>query len=133
MNCTWQNYARTYYFNWFPNSQTDCVLYAGNYFNENPLEEEKVIIIQDVDQNFIYHLMYNKYLKLHRYNVYYNLTFSDFKTYYESINASYLLFNAGFSYVKYAYKNYFIRNLTVYFDILYTNQKHWLFAKLKSE
>ncbi len=127
------NYGRIYYYNHFLNSQTDAVIFAGNYFNENPLEEETLILVQKIEGRFLYDLIVFNNLKIIYYKFYFGLNFSEFRNYYESQNVTYILFNGYFTFVQYANKNYFYRNLTLYFNILYRNSKEWVFAKLKIE
>lgn len=46
---------RIYYYNHFTDSHIDVVLFAGNYFNENPLKEENTILLPD---GYLIHLLF---------------------------------------------------------------------------
>ncbi len=120
------NYRRIYYHNHFPNSHTDVVMFAGNYFNENPLEEENAILVQKIEGRFLYDLIVFDNLKIIYYKFYFGLNFTEFRNSYEPENVTYVLFN-----IKYSFED-FKANLTNYFEILYRNEQDWIFAKLYS-
>ncbi len=126
------NYKRIYYFNNFSDNHTKCIMFAGNYFNKNPLEEETVILVQQSERSILYDLIIFDNLQIRSYKFNFWLNFSEFKNYYEAQNISYVLFDASFTFSQYTTKNYFIRNMTLYFDILYRNQNSWMFLKSKA-
>jgi len=131
------NYPRTsewtrYY---FTDSQTDVVLFAGNYFNENPLDEENIILVQNQSGQHI-HLLYaliqvenlEKIYYTFDHNSSYYLNYAkyiEFKGDIEFMNVSYVLFNVKFTDAD------FQTNLYYDFNILYRNEDDWIFAKLK--
>ncbi len=120
------NYGNIYYYNHFPNSHTDAVIFAGNYFNENPLEEETAILVKKIEGRFLYDLIVFDNLKIIYYKFYYGLNYTEFRSFYEPRNISYALFN-----IKYSFEE-FKANLTIYFEILYRNEQDWIFAKLNT-
>ncbi|KKL08690.1 hypothetical protein LCGC14_2573340 [marine sediment metagenome] len=131
------NYPRTsewtrYY---FTDSQTDVVLFAGNYFNENPLYAENILLVENQGGEFI-HFLYALIQVENLEKIYY--TFDCNSTHYlnstdyiefrgdiEFMNVSHLLFN-----VKFADAD-FQTNLYSDFNILYRNEDDWIFAELK--
>ena len=131
------NYSKTsdwmrYY---FTDSQTDVVLFAGNYFNENPLDEENIILVQNQSGQRI-HILYTliqvenleKIYYIFDYNSTHYLNSTDyieFKGDVEFMNVFYVLFNVKFTDAD------FQTNLYTDFNILYRNEDDWLFAKLK--
>jgi len=131
------NYPRTsewtrYY---FTDSQTDVVLFAGNYFNENPLYAENILLVENQGGeyiHFLYALIQVKNLEKiyytfdHNSSYYLNYTkYIEFKRDVEFMNVSYVLFNVKFTNAD------FQTNLYYDFNILYRNEDDWLFAKLK--
>ncbi len=129
------NYPRTlgwtrYYFD---DSQIDVVLFAGNYFNENPLGEEKIMLIQNQSEVLI-HVLFNliqvEKLEKDYYIFDFNSThylnstdYIEFKGDIEFMNVSYVLFNVKFT------DEDFQTNLYSDFNILYRNEDDWIFAK----
>ena len=131
------NYSRTsewmrYY---FTDSQTDVVLFAGNYFNENPLDEENIILVQNqIGQRIhvLYTLIEVENLEKIYYIFDYNSThylnstdYIEFKGDIEFMNVSYVLFNVKFTDAD------FQTNLYSDFNILSRNEDDWIFGKLK--
>jgi hypothetical protein len=131
------NYPRTsewtrYY---FTDSQTDVVLFAGNYFNENPLDEESIILVQNQNRqniHFLYALIQVENLEKLYYFFDYNSThylnstdYIEFKGDIEFMNVSFVLFNVKFTDAD------FQTNLYSDFSILYRNEDDWIFAELK--
>jgi hypothetical protein len=122
-----------YYY--FTDSQTDVVLFAGNYFNENPLDEENIILVQNQSEQFI-HVLYTLIQVENLEKIYYIFNFNsthylnstdyiEFKGDIEFMNVSYVLFNVKFS------DGDFQTNLYSDFNILYRNEDDWTFAILK--
>ncbi len=131
------NYPRTsewthYY---FTDSQTDVVLFAGNYFNENPLYAENILLVENQGGEYI-HFLYALIQVENLEKIYY--TFDHNSSYYlnytkyivfkgdiEFMNVSYVLFNVKFTDAD------FQTNLYYDFNILYRNEDDWIFAELK--
>ena len=131
------NFSRTsegtrYY---FTDSQTDVVLFAGNYFNENPLDEENIILVQNQSGQHIHKLydliqveILEKIYYIFDYNSthYFNSTdYIEIKGDIDFMNVSYVLFNVKFT------DTDFQTNLYYDFNILYRNEDDWIFAKSK--
>ena len=130
------NYPRTsewtrYY---FTDSQTDVVLFAGNYFNENPLYAENILLVENQGGEYI-HFLYALiqvenlekiyYTFDHNSSYYLNYTkYIEFKGDIEFMNVSYVLFNVKFTDAD------FQTNLYYDFNILYRNEDDWIFAEL---
>ncbi|MFX1328180.1 MAG: hypothetical protein ACFE91_08555 [Promethearchaeota archaeon] len=127
------NYKRIYYYNHFSDEYTETVLFAGNYFNENPLNNEKVILLQRFEsKRFIYDLLAFDNLKLLYYVFNYNSTnflnytdYIEFKNFVNTMNVTYVLFNIVFT------DGGFQTNFYTDFIILYQNAAYWIFAQLK--
>ncbi|MBA7528062.1 hypothetical protein ES705_20245 [subsurface metagenome] len=131
------NYPRTLEWSryYFTDCQTDVVLFAGNYFNENPLDEEHIILVQNqIGQriHILYTLIQVENLEKIYYIFDYNSThylnstdYIEFKGDIEFMNVSYVLFNVKFT------DEDFQTNLYYDFNILYRNEDDWIFAKLK--
>jgi len=108
---------------------------SNNYFNENPLDEENIILVQNQSGqriHVLYALIQVENLEKIYYTFDYNSThylnstdYIDLKGDIEFMNVSYLLFNVKFTYAD------FQTNLYSDFNILYRNENDWLFAKLK--
>ncbi|KKN17503.1 hypothetical protein LCGC14_0965280, partial [marine sediment metagenome] len=130
------NYSKTSDWNryYFTESQTDVVLFAGNYFNENPLNEENIILVQNQSGQFIHYLYaliqvedLEKIYYIFDFNSTHYLNSTDyieFKGDIEFMNVSYMLFNVKFTDAD------FQINLYYDFSILYRNEDDWIFAKL---
>jgi hypothetical protein len=131
------NYPRTsewarYYFN---DSHTDVVIFAGNYFNINPLYSEIRLLIEDQDEDYadyIYSLIQVQNLEKRHYlfngnsSSFLNSTdYNEFKGDVDFMNVSYVLFNVKFTDAE------FQSNLTSDFNIIYRNEDDWIFAKVK--
>ncbi len=131
------NYPRTsewtrYY---FADSQTDIVLVTGNYFNENPLYAENVLLVENQGGEYIQSLcalIQEENLEKIYYifdcnsTQYLNSTdYIEFKGDIELMNVSYVVFNVKFTDAD------FQTNLYSDFNILYRNEDDWLFAELK--
>ena len=131
------NYSKTsdwmrYY---FTDSQTDVVLFAGNYFNENPLYAENILLVDNQDGEYIHFLSaliqvenLEKIYYIFDCNSTHYLNSTDyieFKGDIEFRNVSYVLFNVKFT------DEDFQTNLYSDFNILYRNEDNWLFAELK--
>ena len=131
------NYSKTSDWNryYFIDSQTDVVLFAGNYFNENPLIEENILLVQNQSEQFIhklYAIIQVENLEKKYYIFDYNSThylnstgYIEFKSDVEFMNVSYVLFNVKFT------DEDFQTNIYTDFNILYRNNDDWIFAKLK--
>ncbi len=52
----------------FNKDQLDSILFIGNYFDENPLEDKKRILLENLDSNAIYGLIVDKNLEKKNYN-----------------------------------------------------------------
>ena len=132
------NYPRTsewtrYY---FADSQTDVVLFAGNYFNENRLYAENVLLVENQDGEYIHFLsalIQVENLEKIYYTFDCNSThylnskdYIEFKGDIDFMNVSYVLFNVKFTDAD------FQTNLYSDFNILYRNEDDWIFAELKS-
>ncbi len=131
------NYPRTsewtrYY---FTDSQTDVVLFAGNYFNENPLDTENILLVENQGGEYIHFLcaliqvenLEKIYYVFDGNSTHYlnSTDYIEFKGDIEFMNVSYVLFNVKFT------DTDFQSNLTSDFNILYSNEDNWTFAKLK--
>ena len=131
------NYPRTsewtrYY---FTDSQTDVVLFAGNYFNEYPLYVEDILLVDNQDGeyiNFLCALIQVENLEKIYYTFDYNSThylnstdYIEFKGDIEFMNVSYVLFNVKFTNMD------FQTDFYSDFNILYRNEDDWIFAGLK--
>ncbi len=131
------NYPRTsewtrYY---FADSHADVVLFTGNYFNENPLYAENILLVDNQGRDYIQFLCaliqaenLEKIYHSFGYNSSYYLNYSnyiEFKGDIELMNVSYVIFNVKFT------DTDFQTNLYYDFNILYRNEDDWLFAKLK--
>jgi hypothetical protein len=46
------------------NAQTEVVLWAANYFYDNPLEEPHTIFVEKVERDWLYILLYDRYLEV---------------------------------------------------------------------
>jgi len=124
------NFTRVQYYQFNSYGHTDVLLFAGNYFNENPPNKTTTILIEDF-HNTEYNLWYDNYYLLLDENlkiIYY--TFSDksnyqeFKIFIDERNIKFVLFNFE------NFSNNFIKNFTFEFKILYINNDNWIFAKL---
>ncbi len=124
------NFKRVQYFQYFSDGHTDVILFAGNYFNENPPNDGTVILLEEVEYKYnLWYTNYNllansKLIKIY-FNFTHNLTYLMFKVYYESLNVEYTLFNIN------NLTESFVIDFELDFDILYHNNDDWLFAKLK--
>ena len=129
------NYPRTlgWSTHYFDEGQTDVVLVAGNYFDENPLDEENILLVENGPYyHFLYDIIQVENLKKRYFNFDYTsddiLDFTDyleFKGNLEAMNISYGLFTIKFPNVD------FQTNLTNDFNILYINEDGWMFIKIK--
>lgn len=131
------NYPKTSYSTryYFTDSQTDVVLFAGNYFNENPLNTDIIILVQNQSQQFIrviYALIevenLNKLYYTSDNNSTHFLNYNDyieFKEYVELMNVSYVLFNVVFT------DEDFQTNLYSDINLFYRNEGFWIFGKIK--
>jgi hypothetical protein len=124
------NYRRVYYSQFFSESHTEVIIYAGNYFNQIKLEEETVLLVEKID--YEYELFYDNYyllsfskLRIIYYNYSSLLNYTEFKITIKALNAYYGLFN-----LKY-YSNNFRNNFTKDFDIKYRNEEDWIFVSFK--
>ncbi|MFX1363499.1 MAG: hypothetical protein ACFFCE_10795 [Promethearchaeota archaeon] len=127
------NYRRIYYLNHFSDDYAKAVLFAGNYFNKNPLEEETTIVVELVEsKKFIYKLLVSdnlnkRYYTFYDYNETHFLNYTDyieFKEYIELMNASYVLLNVVFTDVD------FQSNLYSDINLLYRNRGFWIFGEI---
>jgi hypothetical protein len=120
---------------YFTDSQTDVVLFAGNYFNENPLYAENILLVENQGGKYI-HFLYaliqvenlEKIYYTFDYNSSYYLNYTkyiEFKGDIEFMNVSFVLFNVKFTDAD------FQTNLYSDFSILYRNEDDWIFAELK--
>ena len=120
---------------YFTDSQTDVVLFAGNYFNVNPSYTEKALLVEDQDGKYIHFLsaliqvedLEKMYYTFDCNSTHYlnSTDYIEFKGDIEFMNVSYVLFN-----VKYTDTD-FQTNLYSDFNFLYINEDDWLFAELK--
>ena len=132
------NYPRTsewtrYY---FADSQTDVVLFTGNYFNEYPLDEENIILVENQDGEYIHFLsaliqvedLEKIYYSFDCNSTHYlnSTDYIEFRGDIEFMNVSFALFNVKFT------DTDFQTNLYSDFNIFYRNEDDWIFAELKS-
>ncbi|MFX0175356.1 MAG: hypothetical protein ACFE85_03890 [Candidatus Hodarchaeota archaeon] len=125
------NYTRTEYVNYFSDSQTEVVLFAGNYFYENPLNENTSILLEYIEYTFFYYLIEvnNLQKKYFEFDFVYDLNYSDFKSYFDNYYSSY---NSKFGlFFKGNLSSEFNSNLTKDFDLLYENKEGYVFVKIK--
>ncbi len=111
------------------------MLFAGNYFNEYPLDEENIILVENQDGEYIHFLSaliqvedLEKIYYIFDCNSTYYLNSTDYidlKVDIEFMNVSYVLFNVKFTDAD------FQTDLYSDFNILYRNEDDWLFAELK--
>ena len=131
------NYPRasgwTHYY--FTDSQTDVVLFAGNYFNENPWDAEKFLLVENQEGEYVHFLgaliqvenLEKKYYTFDGNSTHYlnSSDYIEFKGDIEFMNVSYMLFNVKFTDAD------FQTNLYSDFNILYRNEDDWIFAETK--
>ena len=131
------NYSKTsdWMLYYFTDGHIDVVLFAGNYFNENPLDEENTMIFQNQSgqrNQILYALIQVENLEKIYYIFDSNSThylkpidYIEFKGDIKFMNVTYVLFNVKFSdedFQAYLYSD---------FNILYRNEDDWIFAKFK--
>ncbi len=122
------NYGRIYYYNHFTDSQTDVVLFVGNYFHENQLEEDTTLLLQNQKIKQVYHLINAENLHKIIYSLGENIRnytgYLIIKEFIDLMNITYVLFNLVFS------DEEFQNNFYSDFNLLYRNEEFWVFAKL---
>jgi len=124
------NFNRTSYVNYYNDDQTEAVLYAGDYFYKNPLDDNTTILLENLTYRFIYNLL--EFNNLNRKNFEFDFipglnytTFKDFfVNYYNSYNSKFGLFFMG------SLGNDFKTNLSIDFEIMYENQGGYVFVKI---
>ncbi|TKJ24123.1 MAG: hypothetical protein CEE43_00130 [Promethearchaeota archaeon Loki_b32] len=109
-------------------------MFAGNYFNENPLYAENILLVENQGGEYI-HFLYALIQVENLEKIYYTFNcnstnylnytkYIEFKEHIEFMNVTYVLFN-----VKFTDKD-FQTNLCYDFNILYRNEDDWIFAEL---
>ena len=124
------NFERTTYINYFNDDQTDVVLFVGDFFYKNPLDENTTILLENLEYRFFYNLLEinNLNKKYFEFEFTFELNYSDFKSFFESYYNSYNCKFALFSLVNLS--NNFKINLSSDFEIIYENQGSYIFAEI---
>ncbi|MFX0138783.1 MAG: hypothetical protein ACFFDN_34400, partial [Candidatus Hodarchaeota archaeon] len=108
----------------YDNYRTEAVLYAGDYFNTNPLFEKKKIMLENLDNNHIYGLIVNSNLEKQYCNFPYDLEYSKFRKAFILFNCQFILFNV--SNLRVTFRIKFFKD----FEIIHANSKGMIFAKI---
>ena len=124
------NFNRTTYVNYFNDDQTEAVLYAGDYFYKNPLDDNTTILLENLKYKFIYKLLEfnNLNIKYFEFDFIPGLNYTTFKDFfvnnYNSYNSKFGLFFMG------SLGNDFKTNLSNDFEIMHENQGGYVFVKI---
>jgi len=90
------NFERIDYPVYFNDNQVQAVLYVGIYFDENPLEENKTILLEELetlDYNRIYGLIVDINLEKEYFNFTINTSYTEFNNELNLLNCEYVFFN----------------------------------------
>jgi hypothetical protein len=125
------NYERTTFINYFDDDQTEAVLFAGNYFYQNPRKGLTSILYDVAEYEFLYHLIVDPYLHrvIKNFNDFSN--YSEFKSFYDTfklyeyVDFEFVLFYIG------RFDVSFRNNFSLDFEILYPENKGYIFARRK--
>jgi len=119
------NFEKIKYPIYFNEDQIQAVSFIGSYFNENPLGENKTILLEDFDYNQIYGLIVELNLKKKYYNFTANLNYTQFNKEFNSLYCEFVFLNISKLNVN------FKSNFSVNFDNLYEGINGYIFSKVK--
>lgn len=109
----------------FNDNQIQAVSFVGNFFEENPLEDNKGILLEELDSNDIYGLIVEVNLDKKYYNFTADLNYTQFNSEFNILNCEFVFFNIS------KVNESFIANFSNSFDIIYDGISGYIFGKTR--
>lgn len=87
------NFENIDYPTYFNDNQVQAVLYMGNYFNDNPLEDNTTILLEELEYTYVYGLIVDLNLEKEYYNFTINTNYTEFNNELNLLNCEYVFLN----------------------------------------
>ena len=119
------NFGNIDFTRYFNHYQVEAISFIGNHFEENPLEDTKGILLEDLNSNSIYGLIVDVNLEKKYYKFTIDLNYSKFNNEFNILNCEFIALNIS------KLNEYFIANFSNNFDISYEGTYGFIFATIK--
>ncbi len=119
------NFGNIDFTRYFNHYQVEAISFIGNHFEENPLEDTKGILLEDLNSNSIYGLIVDVNLEKKYYKFTIDLNYSKFNNEFNILNCEFIALNIS------KLNEYFIANFSNNFDIIYEGTYGFIFATIK--